>query len=1365
MVFDIRLELEKLLKDAQKARQVLTGIGDTAKREGEAMDATFRKLGSTIAGVFAADQLRQFAMQVVRVRGEFQQLEVAFRTMLQSKAKADDLMAQAVEFAAITPFGLQDVATGAKQLLAYGSAVEDVIGEIEMLGNVAAGLSVPLNDMIYLYGTLKSQGRAYTVDIRQFAGRGVPIYRELAKVLDVNVQEVNALIEAGKVGFPEVQQAFRNMTSEGGQFFNLMREQSKTVTGQISNLQDQISTTFNEIGQQNEGIINNAISGAAWLVEHYEGIGRALFSLISVYGAYKVALMATHAVQKAIMALNIGKRIASLIIQVRSLTQANRVLNVVLGANPYVKIASVLASVIGLTLLFASRTREAKEEMTGLEKATRSATDSFGKESAKLEVLLKRLDDTTLSYSEREKALKEIKSIVPDYHADLKEEGTLYNDNREAIDKYLSSLKKATFQNAVTEELTELIKRQREQEKAVEEARKMLEDAEERMEAQQAANPASFQGVGLRPVAVSVDPAKSIRLSFENATKALAETNRQIEELELEYKKLSVTAEDGTEKTVSVTEQLDDAYKGLEETMKRMSSIRAGSIKVANPSGELKQLKEQADEYRKTIELLTGKKTGTAENYNKSISEAMRKRMELEQDLEYQRAQARIDAMQDGAAKELEQLRLNHAQELMELERQKAELLEAMQEEERAVWERQNPDWKKEGKTFKPQTKTLPPSLESMFNDIGRLYNEQFAASVEATRNDLINEFGSYEEKRYQLAEQWEKKIAGLPAEYQPEARKQMENELFKLDSTYDQAYKKIFGNVSKMTKAQIQEAIKLGKEMMSKISSDTDPEAFKALADAVANLEEANDNYFSSGWEAGFDKILKAGMRVLSLQQRINKARKEGNKELAESYAPQLEREEGNLARSLAATGIQAFTSGLEKAAESMRQLAEASGDIELEGTAEIVSMISQNINAAAQGAAAAGHWIGAIVGGVQDIIGQIISMTINAKTYVIELNNSMEEFRKNIAMMQYELDDDKYDTIFGTNALRGAIDSYKIAQKAYKDYMDFVNKPMDKPEDKWWFWSTAEMQAHIRETVAYARGLNELQAMQIKTKDRAGKARDEYTSLFDLAPEIWGGDINGEFNVEAAKELLETNTKLTDEQRRQLETAIETKEAYDEALQSAKDYISDITGNLAESAAQAVENSILNGTDAWDEFEQAGLEAIAAIGRQMIMNKMLEMYFSKYEDDMLKALESDDPEEVAAGLAGILGQAIQGMPAILDAMGMTLEQFYAQMEQYGIDMDALSESQRQAAQKGIATASQDSVDELNGRFTAIQGHTYQINENVKIIAGYAGQQLSVLAQIEQNTRSLRKIEVNIGRMQADVGSMTLHGVAVQKL
>ena len=70
-----------------------------------------------------------------------------------------------------------------------------------MLGNVAAGVGSQLGDLAYLYGTLRTQGRAYAVDIRQFAGRGIPIYEELAKVLRVTKDNVSELVKEGKVGF------------------------------------------------------------------------------------------------------------------------------------------------------------------------------------------------------------------------------------------------------------------------------------------------------------------------------------------------------------------------------------------------------------------------------------------------------------------------------------------------------------------------------------------------------------------------------------------------------------------------------------------------------------------------------------------------------------------------------------------------------------------------------------------------------------------------------------------------------------------------------------------------------------------------------------------------------------------------------------------------------------------------------------------------------------------------------------------------------------------------------------------------------------------------------------------------------------
>lgn len=141
------------------------------------------------------------------MRGEFQQLEIAFNTMLGSAEQGTQLMNQLVKTAASTPFDLKGIAGSAKQLLAYGTAAEDVNGTLVRLGNIASGLSIPLNDLVYLYGTTMVQGRLFTQDVRQFMGRGIPLVQELAKQLNKTTDEVNAMVTAGQIGFPEVQKS------------------------------------------------------------------------------------------------------------------------------------------------------------------------------------------------------------------------------------------------------------------------------------------------------------------------------------------------------------------------------------------------------------------------------------------------------------------------------------------------------------------------------------------------------------------------------------------------------------------------------------------------------------------------------------------------------------------------------------------------------------------------------------------------------------------------------------------------------------------------------------------------------------------------------------------------------------------------------------------------------------------------------------------------------------------------------------------------------------------------------------------------------------------------------------------------------
>lgn len=266
---------------------------------GATADAMFASLAKSAASFGVAFSAQEFASHVTNIRGQFQQIEMAFNTMLGSEQKASALMQQMVNTAASTPFDLLGVANGAKQLLAYGLEANKVNGTLVRLGDIAAGLSIPLNDIIYLYGTTMSQGRLYAQDLMQFTGRGIPMIAELAKQFGVSESKVKDLVSEGKVGFPEVQKAIEDLTNEGGKFGGLMEAQSKTLTGQLANLEDNIYMMFNEIGEKSEGAIGGAIELAADMVDHYKEIGSVIISIAAAWGMNKAATAAVAAVNNA----------------------------------------------------------------------------------------------------------------------------------------------------------------------------------------------------------------------------------------------------------------------------------------------------------------------------------------------------------------------------------------------------------------------------------------------------------------------------------------------------------------------------------------------------------------------------------------------------------------------------------------------------------------------------------------------------------------------------------------------------------------------------------------------------------------------------------------------------------------------------------------------------------------------------------------------------------------------------------------------------------------------------------------------------------------------------------------------------------
>lgn len=298
LAFDVLIRDNNLNQMLAKDEQRIAQFTQNVEGNSQSIVNSFGTIGKAVGGIAIGAMMKNWITDVVSVRGEFQQLEIAFATMLGSAEKATSLMAQVTETAATTPFDLKGVANGAKQLLAYGESADTVNDTLVRLGNIASGLSLPLNDLVYLYGTTMVQGRLFAQDVRQFMGRGIPLVQELAKQLGKTTEEVNQMVTDGKIGFPEVQKVLERLTDSGGMFYNLMEEQSKSLTGQISNLGDAWDMMLNEIGQSNEGILSSGIGLAGILVENYKDVLNVLEGMIVAYGSYKAAVLAIAIAQK-----------------------------------------------------------------------------------------------------------------------------------------------------------------------------------------------------------------------------------------------------------------------------------------------------------------------------------------------------------------------------------------------------------------------------------------------------------------------------------------------------------------------------------------------------------------------------------------------------------------------------------------------------------------------------------------------------------------------------------------------------------------------------------------------------------------------------------------------------------------------------------------------------------------------------------------------------------------------------------------------------------------------------------------------------------------------------------------------------------
>ena len=292
------IDNSQLRSDAAESKNILSGIGKTAEQEGNRMDATFKKIAAAAGGVFAVNQVVNFAKKIIEVRGEIESLQISFET-LAGKAKGDALFSQIRQFAVSTPMMMKDLAAGAQTMLAFNIEAEKVMPILRSIGDISMGDAQKFNSLTLAFSQMSATGKLMGQDLLQMINAGFNPLSVISEQTGKTIGELKEEMEKGKITTEMVTNAFMSASSAGGKFYGMLEKQSHGINGAISNLQGAIDDMYNDLGTASQGVIAGAIDGATNLVKNYETVAEILGVIVGTYGVYKGAVIANEALIQA----------------------------------------------------------------------------------------------------------------------------------------------------------------------------------------------------------------------------------------------------------------------------------------------------------------------------------------------------------------------------------------------------------------------------------------------------------------------------------------------------------------------------------------------------------------------------------------------------------------------------------------------------------------------------------------------------------------------------------------------------------------------------------------------------------------------------------------------------------------------------------------------------------------------------------------------------------------------------------------------------------------------------------------------------------------------------------------------------------
>lgn len=1411
IVYKVVLDDQQLQATAQQIESRFKRISSTAQQEGDKMQVTFAKLQRAVGAYFSLKGVQAFATQIVHVRGEIQALEVSFRTLLGSQEASAELMHQMKEFAASTPLQLGDLAKAAQTMLGFNVSAEEVMPMLKAIGDISMGDAQKFQSLSLAFSQMRSVGKLMGQDLLQMINAGFNPLVVIAEQTGRSIGQLKEEMAQGAISAEAVTQAFLDATREGGKFHGMLENQGSTVRGAIAQLQGALTDMFNELGENSEGIISSSIKGIEWLVKHYKQIGKALAFVIATYGTYKAILIATIAIERMRVQLSLAemagltKKAALLeILKAKQLA-----LNKAVASNIYVALAAaVVGAVYGIYKLATAETEA--------EKAQRRHNDELERGKKKIEEYqqavenyLSVIKDDTATQLKRQEAYEALIKLMPQLKGmsmdDIASMGAedldkLKNRNADIIHyqdlkKNVEKAKKAVqdAQKALDDArnapvsadgLSQTIERAT-AEKRLEGAREQLKLAEADLRAQdELQKRAEWEALSQENKVASLN--KQLESLKEQQSVYTAQLPLQARQL-IAQGKIAEAIKLTTKEAGGFTGNLFSAWTHIINIGNAIDKVNGQLKRVQNQGGgktykqayaeaekayndankALEQIKKSTgakeEEYRKAQARLDkaksayeslGGNTSTSSNtrdrsneqaekrrrdkqYEDSKKAFERQRQREEIDNAFALEQKKIEIEKDGLAKELALAQLKTKRLKEENRRREEDMIDSLQRQKAAEWEAKNPEKVKQGYSYqgKVTRADLTPTQQKQLEENDRIATEQGLKdeadiiakhlqqfeTYHQQRARIIKEYKQKEEDLYTTTPEGEKQLRpGYTQENVEEVKRQGEEALKQVDETFaekQEAYQQWLQDIASMSLAQLeQELTKVTALLATAEAEGADEKTLARLRTQVATLTKKLKELQrqSHSTEQSF-----ADWSRLTESLRGTKAEIENIAGEVEGFSPKL----GKVLRAVGglATPVISAIGSIGKFAEMTQK-----------GVSKTATSTQKAIALAEKGT----------------LILSIISATIQVITKVAEIFNQ---------------DKTHEERIKGIDAQIAQL-QWRIAHLGFENFEQATGKPLEHVSEildrvaeqtlqiaKNTGDATALLAGLESGTLGVAEAGHYLAEAYLKADYMATKAfgNDRYTRVRQEL-ELMGQQIA---NIERQKREEEAKKRESEEKKKEKleEYSRKQKELAMQMADKVDKIFSDLLGGDAFALADKLGNALFDAFSKGEDAAKSFGSTVDDIVRNMVKKLLIQQFLEKPLQEAISKLKKKAQENgglsidsLTEGVSDIygelnkLGASVKGVPEVYKRL----------LNSLGLD----PEDDRTGGKKGIANASQDSIDELNGRATAIQTHTAQIAEGTARLVSFSASTLDYVADIARLVK-----EGNASRQRIELSTTTL--------